>query len=130
MKRSIYLFVMLLCVLTVFAANIKSSYSGALDINVDGTISSSTKTVSVTDNGNGTITAKIRNFSYSIFSGTVTITATVDANGVLSNPNVSFSGIPISSVNMSNSYITQNTCEIHLMMTALGDTITVDFSGQ
>lgn len=118
------------CVLTVFAANIKSSYSGALDINVDGTISSSTKTVSVTDNGNGTITAKIRNFSYSIFSGTVTITATIDANGVLSNPNVSFSGIPISSVNMSNSYITQNTCEINLMMTALGDTITVDFSGQ
>lgn len=131
MKRSIYLFVMLFaCVLTVFAANIKSSYSGTLDINVDGTISSSTKTVSVTDNGNGTITARIQNFSYSIFSGTVTITATIDANGVLSNPSVSFSGISISSVSMSNSYITQDACEIHLVMTAIGDAITVDFSGQ
>ncbi|WP_044266791.1 calycin-like domain-containing protein [Bacteroides timonensis] len=131
MKRSIYLFVMLFaCVLTVFAANIKSSYSGTLDINVDGTISSSTKTVSVTDNGNGTITARIRNFSYSIFSGTVTITATIDANGVLSNPSVSFSGISISSVSMNNSYITQDACEIHLVMTAIGDAITVDFSGQ
>ncbi len=131
MKRSIYLFVMLFaCVLTVFAANIKSSYSGTLDINVDGTISSSTKTISVTDNGNGTITARIRNFSYSIFSGTVTITATIDANGVLSNPSVSFSGISISSVSMNNSYITQDACEIHLVMTAIGDAITVDFSGQ
>mgnify|MGYP000027958982 FL=1 len=131
MKRSIYLFVMLFaCILTAFTANTKSSYSGTLDINVNGTVSSSIKTVSVTDNGNGTITARIRNFSYSIFSGTVTITATIDANGVLSNPSVSFSGISISSVSMSNSYITQDACEIHLVMTAIGDAITVDFSGQ
>lgn len=131
MKRSICLFVMLFaCILTAFAANTKSSYSRTLDINVNGTVSSSIKTVSVTDNGNGTITARIRNFSYSIFSDTVTITATIDANGVLSNPSVSFSGISISSVSMSNSYITQDACEIHLVMTAIGDAITVDFSGQ
>nr|WP_302829298.1 calycin-like domain-containing protein [uncultured Bacteroides sp.] len=130
MKKLYTLFVlMLLCSLTAMAANIKTSYVGTLNVSVNGSVSTSEQTVRAKDNGNGTVTIVIPNFTYGIFSGAATVKADIDANGNLTNPKVSFSIVTISSMSMSDSWLTPTSCEIHLTMGANNDSIMVDFSG-
>lgn len=121
---------MMLCTLMTFAANIKSSYEGTLNVSVNGATTKSQQTVLARDNGNGTVTIVIPNFTYGPYTGAATINATRATDGTLSNPKISFSIITISSATMTNSSVTETSCEIHLNMAALGDTILVDFSGK
>lgn len=131
MKKIYAIFTMLLvCILTASAADIKSSYTGTLNVNVSGSITTSQQTVDATDNGDGTVTIRIPQFQFGIYRGVATIVADVASDGTLSNPKVTFSIISISSLEMTNSSITSTSCEVHLSMKALNDTITVDFSGQ
>lgn len=129
--RKIVTFMMLLCSLTVFAQGIKPSYTGELNI----TVNSGTpdkiagQAVYAVDNGGGTVTLTIPNFTYAGITGTVTIKADRDANGNLSNPTVSFEKIIILFADFDeSSYVNGNTCVIHLSIWA-GDSVEVDFVG-
>lgn len=131
MKKIYAAFTMLLlCVLAVSAANIKSSYTGTLNLNVNGKATNSQQTVMAKDNGNGTVSIVIPQFQYAVYNGPATIVADVAPDGTLSNPKVTFSVITINSMEMTNSSITPTSCEVHLSMKALNDAITVDFSGR
>lgn len=131
MKKIYAAFTMLLlCVLAVSAANIKSSYTGTLNLNVNGKATNSQQTVMAKDNGNGTVSIVIPQFQYAVYNGPATIVADVASDGTLSNPKVTFSVITISSMEMKDSSITSTSCEVHLSMKAMNDAITVDFSGR
>lgn len=55
---------MLLCSMTAFAANVNSSYSGTLKIDVDGTVTTiENQKITVAENSDGTVTMTINNFS-------------------------------------------------------------------
>lgn len=121
---------MLLCSLTAFAVN--PTYTGTLDITVNGAKTTiSNQALSAADNGNGTVTLTISDFTFEGISGTVTIVASINANGVLGNENlrVSFSGLPIPRKTFYATSTVGDVAEIHLNMTALGKTIIVDCSG-
>lgn len=130
MKKICMLF-MLLCSITTFAANISSSYTGTLKVSVNGVITTiDNQQVSVTDNGNGTVTMTIPNFQFDAITGTVTIVSNIAANGTLSDPKVSFSGLPILRKSYYATSYVNTSAEIHLNMYCLGKTIIVDYSGK
>lgn len=123
---------MLLCSMTVLAANVNASYSGTLKINVNGEIVTiDNQEVSVVDNSNGTITMTIKNFQFAGLTGVVTIMANIASDGTLSNPEVSFSNLPIFVRRFyTDSYVNTSTAEVHLKMYCLAKNITVDYSGK
>lgn len=129
--RKICMIFMLLCSMTVFA--MKSSYTGTLSVTVNGeTTTINNQVISAADNGNGTATLTISDFTFEGISGTVTIVAKINADGVLSDDNlkVSFSGIPVLTKSFyAPSTVNTSSAEIHLSMKALGKTIKVDYSG-
>lgn len=129
--RKIVTFMLLLCSLTVFAQGIKSSYGGELNITVNSNADKiPNQVVTAVDNGNGMVTLTIPNFTYAGITGTVTITATRDGNGNLSNPIVYFGDIEISFADFSApSYVNGTTCVIHLEIWAVLDTVIVDYVG-
>lgn len=130
--RKILMLFMLLCSLTAFAANINSSYTGSLNVNVDGvTTTIENQQVTVIDNGNGTVTMTIPDFQFAGFTGTVIIDASIASDGDLTNPKVSFSGLPIIRRSFNaKSHVNTSDVEIHLEMICLGKTIKVDYLGK
>lgn len=129
MKKICMLF-MLLCSMTAFATNVNSSYTGTLKVSVNGEATTiNNQQISVVDNGDGTVTMTIPNFQFDAITGTVTIVANIASDGVLSNPNVSFSSLPILRRNFYSTSYVNTSAEIHLNMYCLGKTIVVDYSG-
>ena len=132
MKKICMLF-MLLCSITAWGANVKSAYTGTLDITVNGeTTTINNQGISAADNGDGTATLTIPDFTFGGITGTVTIVAKINADGVLSDDSlkVSFSGLPILTKSFYEpSSVNDSSAQIHLSMKALGKTIKVDYSG-
>ena len=130
MKKIIFTLMMLICCLTAFAS-VKSSYSGELNVNVSGAITTIPNQTTSATESNGKVTLAIPNFTFANQTGTVTIVADIDASGNLSNPKVSFSNVPILFVSFSKpSSVTEEECNIHLYINALIDSVTVDYSGK
>lgn len=126
--KTIITFIMLFCGLTAFAQSVNPSYTGELKISVNGgnTDVISGQTITALDNG-GTVTLSIPNFTYAGLTGTVTIIADKDVNGVLSNPEVSFKSMDVFADFSSTSFVKGSSCEIHLSLFVLIETIDVDF---
>lgn len=118
--------------MTAFAANVNSSYSGTLKIDVDGTVTTiENQKITVAENSDGTVTMTINNFQFSGLTGVVTIVASITSEGALSNPKVSFSNLPILNRSFySDSSLNASAAEVHLKMYCLMKNITVDFSGK
>lgn len=130
--KKICMILMLLCSMTAFAANVNSSYSGTLKIDVDGTVTTiENQKITVAENSDGTVTMTINNFQFSGLTGVVTIVASITSEGALSNPKVSFSNLPILNRSFySDSSLNASEAEVHLKMYCLLKNIKVDFSGK
>lgn len=126
--RKILGVLMLLCTMTVFAAEVPSTYTGKLQVTVDGVASAPIEgqQVFVSAYSSSSVTLTIPNFSFAGISGTVTIKADNDGAGNLSNPTVSFGSMPIIAW-FDGTAIANDGCHISLAIFAVTQMVNVVF---
>lgn len=128
--KKIFTILMLLCTISVFAANATETYTGKLTVTINdkAPIAKDPQNVMVADGDIVTLT--IPNFSISGTSGPdVIITASKGSNGVLTLKTIKYGFIPIAFAQFTNSTLINGECHINLSISA-GDTVNVVFDGK
>ena len=115
---------MLLCTISVFAANAAGTYTGRLTISVDG------NAPTVKDGQNVIVALTIPDFSYSGYpKADVVITASKDAAGNLTLKTIKYGFLRLSAKFNDGSKVSDNNCNISLSISAVLQKVEVTFVG-
>ena len=136
--KKIFTLLMLLCTISVFAANAAGTYTGRLTISVDGNAPTVKDGQNVIVTESDIVTLTIPDFSYSGYpkadvnllpQASVVITASKDAAGNLTLKTIKYGFLRLSAKFNDGSKVSDNNCNISLSISAVLQKVEVTFVG-
>lgn len=128
--KTLFVFFMMLCTISAFAATESGEYKGTLSVTVDtDPAQESVQSVTVSDDGTN-VTLNIPNFKFPGFflPLTINLKATKATDGTLTLVSINVSGIPIDDAYFEGS-LKDGHCSIGMAITALSHDVLVLFEG-
>ena len=128
--KKIFTLLMLLCTISVFAANAAGTYTGRLTISVDGNAPTVKDGQNVIVAESDIVTLTSPDFSYSGYpKADVVITASKDAAGNLTLKTIKYGFLRLSAKFNDGSKVSDNNCNISLSISAVLQKVEVTFVG-